>query len=204
MISRYPQPFVIAVLVTLCLFYLMQALVMGSRSGARDDASAVIVDFTRSVSESELQTKDRSLPEKTPPPPPPTLPELALSAPAKPVSPEFPKLAPRIVRNMQLTGGLELSEPVSDTAAVPLVRIEPRYPRRAQARGIEGWVRVMFTISPTGTVDDARIIAAEPERVFDAAALRAVAKWKYKPRIVEGRPVAREDVEVTLRFEIED
>lgn len=204
MISRYPQPFAIAVLVTLCLFYLMQALVMGSRSGERGDESAVVVDFTRSVAESEVQTKDRSLPEKTPPPPPPALPELALSSPARSASPDFPHLVPRVVRNMQLAGGLELGEPISDTAAIPLVRIEPSYPRRAQARGIEGWVRVMFTISPTGTVDDARIVAAEPQRVFDAAALRAVEKWKYKPRIVDGRPVAREDVEVTLRFELED
>jgi protein TonB len=162
------------------------------------------VDFSRAVTETEAQTKDRTLPEKTPPPAPPTPPSLSIAQAPKARAPDMPTLVPRLVRDLRLAGGLELGEPVSDSDAIPLVRIEPRYPSRAQARGIEGWVRVIFTISPAGTVVDEYIADSDPPRIFDSAALRAVRKWKYKPRIVNGKPVERRDVEVTLRFEIED
>jgi protein TonB len=47
------------------------------------------------------------------------------------------------------------------------------YPREAAISGIEGWVKVEFTITAIGTVKDPRVIDAEPARVFNREAIRA-------------------------------
>lgn len=91
----------------------------------------------------------------------------------------------------------------ADRAVIPLVRIEPEFPRRAAARGIEGWVQVEFGIMPAGTVANARVVDAHPAGVFEDAALKAIARWKYTPAIVDGAPVARHGVQVVLRFELD-
>jgi len=204
MIIRYIESFAVALLVTFGVFFLMQSLVMNSRSQGRRDASAVVVDFARSVNESETQTKSRVLPEKAPPAAPPSPPALAVAS--LPNSPEvrLPKLVPRVAGGIRLAGGFEFDAPASDTDALPLVRIEPRYPSVARARGIEGWVRLRFTIGPTGAVERPLVESAPPKGVFDTAALRAVENWKYRPKVVDGKPVPRPDVEVTLEFKMED
>ena len=100
--------------------------------------------------------------------------------------------------------------PSSDTTApapaasdiLPLVRIPPDYPPRALSRGIEGWVRVQFTISVNGSVKDAIVVAADPQNVFDQAALNAIARWRYNPRIVNGEAVERVGVQTEIRFEL--
>src|SRR5512134_2685353 len=55
-----------------------------------------------------------------------------------------------------------------DRDVTPLVRINPDYPPRAQANGIQGWAQVRFTVTTTGTVRDAVVVASEPGEVFDA------------------------------------
>jgi len=69
---------------------------------------------------------------------------------------------------------------------VPLVKVGPIYPNRAASRGIEGWVRVEFTIRPDGSVADAVVVQAQPEAVFDDAALDAINQWQFKPKMVNG------------------
>jgi protein TonB len=102
----------------------------------------------------------------------------------------------RQMGNIGGTGG-------ADRDAVPLVRIEPDYPMQARQRGQEGWVVLEFTISTAGTVKDVAVVASEPGTVFDRAAISAVRKWKYNPKIVGGKPVERPGVKIRLDFEME-
>jgi protein TonB len=90
----------------------------------------------------------------------------------------------------------------SDQDVIPFVRIPPLYPVRAETRGIEGWVRVRFTISPNGSVRDARVVAAEPEGEFEEAALTAIERWRYSPRVVNGVAVDRVGVETLIEFQL--
>ena len=80
---------------------------------------------------------------------------------------------------------------------------EPAYPQEALRDAVGGWVEVEFTVSERGTTGDIVIVAAEPRGVFDAVATGAVAAWRYRPRIVNGQPVAQR-TSVTLRFSVED
>jgi protein TonB len=48
------------------------------------------------------------------------------------------------------------------------------------------------------------VVDSEPPRVFDRAALRAVARWKYRPKVEDGAAVVRHGVMVVLTFELVD
>lgn len=64
----------------------------------------------------------------------------------------------------------------------PNVRVEPVYPRRAQVRGIEGYVVVGFTVNPDGTTSQLEILDSLPPITFDRAALKAVERWRFEPQ----------------------
>ena len=77
----------------------------------------------------------------------------------------------------------------------------PTYPARARERGTEGWVDLEFTVAKDGTTRDAVVRAAEPAGTFDRAALDAVKRWRYEPRVVGGT-VVEQRVETRLRFRL--
>jgi TonB family protein len=74
-----------------------------------------------------------------------------------------------------------------DGGLQPLIASVPDYPETARARGLRGFVEVEFTVTPAGTVENARVVTAEPRNVFDAAALTAVARRRY-PADAEREP----------------
>ncbi len=86
--------------------------------------------------------------------------------------------------------------------ARPIVRMEPKYPIDAAREGIEGWVKLIFKIDASGQVKDIKILDSQPKRTFDKAARRALAKWKYKPQIIDGKPVEQTDMQVMLSFNL--
>ena len=91
----------------------------------------------------------------------------------------------------------------TDRDVIPTVRVPPEYPARAQARGIEGWVQIQFAVTPTGTVRDPVVVAAEPQGFFEEAALKAILRWRYSPRVDGGVAVERVGFQTVLRFELQ-
>ena len=87
---------------------------------------------------------------------------------------------------------------------IPFLTPAPEYPQRALARGVEGWVLVSFTIAASGTVADPMVVDADPRGVFDAAALRAVMRYRYRPQVVAGVPTATPGMLLRIHFELED
>jgi protein TonB len=73
--------------------------------------------------------------------------------------------------------------PVRPTAADlrPLSTPAPQFPRDALRAGQSGEVQVEFTVGTDGSVTSARVVNAEPRRVFDRAALDAVQRWRFQP-----------------------
>ncbi len=97
----------------------------------------------------------------------------------------------------------ERAEVGQDRDVIPIVRIAPDYPPGALKSETEGWVKVRFTISPTGTVRDALVVASSPKDVFDAAALKSIARWRYNPKVEDGVPVERVGVQTVIRFQLQ-
>jgi protein TonB len=87
---------------------------------------------------------------------------------------------------------------------MPLVRVPAQYPRNAASRGIEGYVVLQFDINKEGTVENVQVVEADPANIFDRAAIRAVEKFKYKPRIVNGQPAYRYGVQFQFTFNLDD
>jgi protein TonB len=77
-----------------------------------------------------------------------------------------------------------------------VVRIPPNYPPEALRRGLEGWVRVEFTVRSDGTVADVHALASS-DGIFEAPAIAAVARWLYRPR-----PVDAPGVRTTIEFRL--
>ncbi len=76
-----------------------------------------------------------------------------------------------------------------ETRAAEVVKTSPPdYPPDAVRKHQEGWVEVEFTVMPDGSVANATVVNANPARIFNSAALRAVERWTFKPRTDNGTP----------------
>ena len=105
---------------------------------------------------------------------------------------------------INLSKGMDISLANIDTQPRPMVRTNPQYPSDAARNGIEGYVSLSFGVSPSGQVIDIEIIDAEPKRTFNNAAKRALSKWRYQPKKVDGRAVAMSGLQVRLDFSLEN
>jgi len=98
--------------------------------------------------------------------------------------------------------GIEAFE-LADTDARPIERVEPRYPRSAQRKSLEGWVDVSFVVQPDGTVTDPIVEDSSRIRVFEESALIAISKWKYKPATRNGKPILQCKTKMRFSFQFE-
>jgi periplasmic protein TonB len=89
-----------------------------------------------------------------------------------------------------------------DAGLIPLAKVAPVYPLHAARRGIEGQVRVQFLVTAQGTVTDIKILAADPEKVFDQSVIDCVSRWRFQPGRVQGIPVAAL-AQTTIKFQLE-
>ena len=87
---------------------------------------------------------------------------------------------------------------------MPIVKVAPVYPRRAQTRGIEGYVVLEFIVTKTGAVRNPFVVEAKPPGIFDRAAINAALKFKYKPIVVNGEPIDGAGVRNRITFELSD
>jgi protein TonB len=204
----------------LLLFAVMHSLV--SQRGHTDVDTKIrpVFEFLRLRHEEKTETKTRRAPEKKASKPAANAAPLAIAkssapgrqaiaAPAGDFNPGF-SLAGRpylgSVGDVGAGGGVEPGAGAGSgvgSEAVPLVRVNPLYPPRAQSRGIQGWVLLQFTITPQGTTKDIEVLDADPKGFFERAAKDAVRKYKYKPRIVDGTAVDWPGVRLVISFEIE-
>lgn len=109
--------------------------------------------------------------------------------------------APPVVGGQKVDPGIMSSDPL------PIYKPAPRYPRRALARGLEGYVVVEFTISKNGSVKNPRVVggydfSGAPTEVFNHSALNAVERFKYRPTVVDGNPVEKHGVRNRITFKM--
>lgn len=196
-ILRLPAAALVAAGVTFGLFLLMHQLI-SSGSGGRGALEPISgIHFGPVEIPDEITARSRRKPPEPPPRnQPPPLPRMEVGRVEPP-----PRVLPQMNvpdLDVPLTGGAGMYignfQQVDKTAEgdiIPVVVIRPMYPREAAMSGIEGWVKVEFTITESGTVKSPRVIDADPPRIFNREALRAILKWKFKPRVVDGVAVER-------------
>lgn len=182
----------------LLLFLLMHTLISGEQEFESADLTGGMVDFIRIREDEITQLKERTPPqEPEPPDEPPPPPQLQVTAqttqaPAAVLDIEIPLVSvPVSTGGGPFIGQWSPGDAASEGDVIPIVRIDPQWPREALIEGTEGWVEVEFTILPDGSVEDPVVLDSDPPRLFDRNAMRAILRWKFKPRIVNGEAVSR-------------
>jgi len=189
----------VAGLVTFGLFSLMMALIAGDFK-PQDKFAAANFEINPTVEDIKIikrETKVQQVKKVITPPPPPQIERQQAAKPTEAIAsiegaiPEFE--APKIDR-----GTFNIK--VSDRDAQPLVRIPPIMPPRAEK---SGHCKVRFDVSPEGAPFN--VVATYcTQRVFERPSTKSVTKWKYNPKIVDGRTVARTGVESQITFKLAD
>jgi len=187
----------LAIPVAIGLFYIIQSLV--DRDFKQEDSKArKIADIV--VPDKVIETNLKEvLPEKIEDPeePPPDL---------EPI--EFDSDVDMGVVNNAPTTGVTLKLNSSgmssgDGEYLPIVKVAPIYPRRAQTRGISGYCIVEYTVTKTGSIRDPQAVDCQPSGIFDRASVKAATKFKYKPRVVDGEPIEVAGVQNKFTYELE-
>ena len=187
----------LAVPVAIGLFYIMQALV--DRDFKQEDSKArKIADIV--VPDKVIETNLKEvLPEKVEDPeePPPDM---------EPI--QFDSDVDMGVVNNAPTTGVTLNLSTSgmssgDGEYLPIVKVAPIYPRRAQTRGISGYCIVEYTVTKTGSIRDPQAVDCQPSGIFERASVKAAEKFKYKPRVVDGEPIEVAGVQNKFTYELE-
>ncbi|MGH8529999.1 MAG: energy transducer TonB [Nevskiales bacterium] len=198
---RFGPPLLLACVAIFGLFWLLYALIATTSGGARSGEVLPTIDFLRLAKNFELETRERRPPPELPPPP-----EAPPEAPLQQVQIQGPaQTAININMSLENTTQVRANFGLSSTDGeyLPIVKVAPLYPARAQSQGIEGWVLLQFTVTETGAVIDPVVLEAQPPGVFDEAAKKAVLKFKYKPRVESGKGIAVPKVQHLIRFEID-
>jgi protein TonB len=198
MIVRYVFGVVLGAVATFALFLMMQMLIKSDKSPFDDAVSGKIVDFVRLQEDNEIETKTRK-PKPPPPPdePPPDMPQQSFDSSDVSIGVDMGAVDTKVDLNVGGIGGFS-----SDGEYLPIVKVAPVYPRRAQTRGIEGYVLLEFVVTKSGAVRDPVVIEASPPGIFDRAAMQAALKFKYKPKVVNGEPIDVAGVRNLITFEL--
>ncbi len=201
MLGRYIFAIVSGTLVSLSLLFIMHLLIEFGESALSTPRDRHTLEFVRIKRNENLNTEDIT-PEKPPKPPevPPDIPPQDMDN-IDPNAPTINIAPPTVAANVDIGGPGAMN--IAEGDYLPIVRVAPVYPARALSRGVEGYVDMSFTVTSTGTVKDP-IIMFSTSSLFDRAATRAVLKFKYKPRVVDGQPVEVSGVKTRITFKIEE
>jgi protein TonB len=198
-----------AMVVTFGLFLVMYKLIsLGSGDRAELEAIAGI-RFGPVELPDEAVARSRRKPVKPPPPrdppPPPRMPIARMEQQLQDMPRlDMPELdIPLVSGEGMYLGNFQQVDRTAEGDIIPVVVIRPMYPREAAMSGTEGWVKIEFTITETGTVKSPRVIDAQPPRIFNREAIRAILKWKFKPRVVDGIAIERRATQ-TIDFTLEE
>ncbi len=201
MLGRYVISIVVGSAVTVSLLFVMQLLIVTGKQALTDPRERHKLEFVRVKRNENLNVED-IIPEKPPKPPetPPETPPQDMDN-VNPDAPTINVAPPTVTANTDIggPGGMNIAE----GDYLPIVRVAPVYPARALSRGLEGFVDLSFTVTTTGSVENP-IVLQSTSSLFERAATRAVLKFKYKPRVVDGVPVSVPGVKTRISFQLEE
>ncbi|MFK7885311.1 MAG: TonB family protein [Gammaproteobacteria bacterium] len=173
--------------VALFLLWLMQYLIATGENVLDANKRFRFMDFVRVEKNEQVERKDRK--PKQPPKPeqaPPDMPQPQQDR-LSPTS-ESVYVAPVGIEGGDMDIGSAFGLTGADGEYLPIVKVAPVYPRRAQQRGVEGYCTVEYTVTTLGTVENPTVVDCSSS-LFERASLNAALKFKYKPRVVDGEAI---------------
>ncbi len=187
-----------AILVTSVIFLLLASVIQQQQDVQLSEDRAVQINILRQLEDRvDQRAEDFQRPVLDQPPPPPPMVSDPSFRPSMAV--EMGALPDFSATNVDIGTGFN-----PDRDAQPLVRIPPQYPSQCQrtARDLET-VTVEFDVTPEGSVINVRVVNST-NACFNRAAMRAVERWRYAPRIIDGRAQPRFGVRTAIDFGMEE
>ncbi|MEZ5570502.1 MAG: TonB family protein [Halioglobus sp.] len=181
------------------LFFIMQYLIASADPKIDDKKQAKLADILMPEREIETQIEQKVEKVDDPEEPPPDLdtPDVDMDMDNM----EVVNIAPQARVEIDVSTGTMTQ---GDGEYLPIVKVAPIYPRRAQSRGITGYCIVEYTVTTSGAIRDPRAVDCQPAGVFDDASVKAALKFKYKPRVVDSEPIEVPGVQNKFTYELED
>jgi len=186
-------------LAIIALFWLMQVLIQNTDQSIDDSKNTSYLDFVRIKPTKQQNTR-----------------------PKKPIEPKVIPKTPDMPPLMQNKLSIDNSQPVqlnikpslnmsgtnfilapSSGDYLPLVRIAPIYPENARRRNIEGSCIVQFDVNGQGATKNVRILKCDSQH-FHRASINAASRFKYQPRIINGKAVTVKNVKTRFKYRLED
>ena len=181
--------FIIALSVTFAIFFIIQALISQASELNKSNKAPNFIEIIRIKQDDSLQERKRTIPDKPPTPKRPPQPqvELDVSKPPPTANLDFdmPDFSLPTDFSGAFMGNLE-SMGTGTSQLIPIVKVAPRCPREAQISGIDGSVTLILNVNANGRVSTIQVKSAKPTRVFNSEAIKAVKRWQFKPKTIDG------------------
>ncbi len=181
------------------LFFLMQYLIATANPDIDEEERTRLADIVmpeRDIDTNVEQKKPDKIEDPEEPPPDLDTPDMDTDVDANAVN-----TAPQSSVEIDIASSGMGS---GDGEYLPIVKVAPIYPRRAQSRGITGYCIVEYTVTRNGSIRNPQAVDCSPSGVFERASVKAAEKFKYKPRVVDGEPIEVAGVQNKFTFELEN
>jgi len=180
------------------LFFIMQHLILSADPEIDDSKQHKLADIHMPEREIETNISERK-PDKVDDPEEPP-PDLATPEVSMDMDVEVINIAPQAAIDVSINATGMSS---ADGEYLPIVKVAPIYPRRAQSRGISGYCIVEYTVTTSGAIRDPVAVDCQPAGVFEKVSVKASLKFKYKPRVVDGEATEVVGVQNKFTYELE-
>ncbi|MDA9842187.1 energy transducer TonB [Gammaproteobacteria bacterium] len=181
--------FVIAFSVTCIIFFIIQTLISQASELNKSNKAPNFIEFIRIKQDDSLQERKRTIPDKPPTPKRPPQPQVEIDVskppPAANLDFDMPDFSLPTDFSGAFMGNLE-SMGTGTSQLIPIVKVAPRCPREAQISGIDGSVTLLLNVNSNGRVSTIQVKSAKPTRVFNSEAIKAVKRWQFKPKTIDG------------------
>ena len=181
------------------LFFLMQYLIATANPDIDEEERTRLADIVmpeRDIDTNVKEKKPEKIEDPEEPPPDMDTPDVDTDVDTDAVN-TAPRSSVEVsINSSGMAGG--------DGEYLPIVKVAPIYPRRAQTRGITGYCIVEYTVTRNGSIRDPQAVDCSPSGVFERASVKAAAKFKYKPRVVDGEPIEVAGVQNKFTYELEN
>lgn len=188
----------VAAFIVVGLFLIMYNLVKPPEERTEESTTPPSIQIGRKIDDSEVVNQKRferpALDQ--PPPPPPAINQQTF----KPSVDGVQAATPTFDANVDIGSAFN-----PDRDAQPIVRIPPsegdfvRCIRSDEAKTER--VSLEFDVTPDGQVTNVRVLDST-DRCYERSAIRAAQRWKYRPKVVDGKNEPRFGVRTVIRYEV--
>lgn len=205
---RFSVSGLIGFVITAALFIGMLSLLSSKKTQVNTETADIKFSFVKDFQEPVVKPDPKSeLPEPQEVTQAPSMTSVAMD-PVETPSIDVPDSSVygknlNIIKSISIAGNglshghLMQGDPGGIKSAVP-----PMYPPKELAKKTEGWVKLLIEVNEFGAVSSAKVLQSKPTRAFNAAAIKAVRKWKFHPKLIDGQAVPFQ-VTQTIEFKLD-